>query len=207
MTHGVQRTEGRLEVLVFPVQQVVHIVLQLHLLVGEVVVGIIQGVHLLVLVPGGPAVPFDRHRRVRVSACARTPGRCVRRVRDAVVEPSADPRGRRALESRSSNHRKRSIPCRARWRAGKACSPRDGFFARRTSFTRYVSHYHSAVNYARGCSTHSSLVDATPAHQAPGLHFTWQGVSKPQQKQLQRLIKNFPSLSKPHMSMSLSKKA
>ena len=34
-----------------------------------------------------------------------------------------------------------------------------------------------------------------------------QGVSTPQQKQLQRLMKNFPSPSKPHMSMSLSKKA
>ena len=88
MTHGVERTEGRLEVLVFPVQQVVHIVLQLHLLVGEVVVGIIQGVHLLVLVPRGPAVPFDRHRRVRVIACARTPGDAC----DACATPLWSPR-------------------------------------------------------------------------------------------------------------------
>ena len=76
------------------------------------------------------------------------------------------------------------------------------FLARLTSFTPYVSHNHKAVGYVRGCFTRKSLIDATPAH-----HFSWQGVSTPQQKQLHKLMKNFPLWSKPHMSMSLSKKA
>lgn len=69
-TEGVKRSKRRVQILVIAAEEVVVVLVDVHLLVREVVVGILQRVHLLVLVLGLISVLWHR------PACARATEAC-----------------------------------------------------------------------------------------------------------------------------------